>query len=136
MEQENNSYEDIIHLEHPISKKYPQMSISARAAQFSPFAALTGYEDAIKETARVTDHMITLDESEIAALDEKLRQLQEDTAKEAQFTYFVEDFNKEGGSYQERIGRIKKVDQVEQMIRLEDGIGIPMKYLVNIEFIS
>ena len=94
-----NTYEDIINMEHPTSKRHPRMTVYNRAAQFSPFAALTGHEEALKETARITDNKIELDENVKRELDYKLQQIlnKNDSIQNVQITYFKKDENKEGG---------------------------------------
>ena len=106
-------YDDIIHLPHPVSKTHPRMSMIERAAQFSPFAALTGYGAAIKETARLTDRKLELDEETQALLDLRQHFLLEHLAQrpEVTITYFEPDTRKEGGSYQTITARVKKLDE-------------------------
>ena len=94
-----SKYEDIIHLNRPLSKK-KKMSLIQRAAQFSPFAALTGHNEAIKETARLTNERIEWDEEEIILLNEKLQYLKEHLPNTIKITYFINDLYKDGGSYQ------------------------------------
>lgn len=129
------NYEDIIHLPHPTSKRHPRMTMINRAAQFSPFAALTGYDDAVKETARLTTSRIELDEYEKAELDGRLQMLREDIGndKEVAFTYFVPDERKEGGSYVTVIGCVKKMDDYERQIILKDGRKIPFDEIIGAE---
>lgn len=117
------------------SRKHPRMAMSDRAAQFSPFQALTGYAAAIKETARFTDQWIELDESSKAELNEKLRFLADQipNASEAAFTYFVPDQHKDGGEYVNRRGFLKKVDLIEQVIVLTDGCTIQINSITGIE---
>ena len=128
-------YDDIINLQHPTSRKHPRMAMVERAAQFSPFQALTGYASAIKETARLTDQWIELDESSKAELNEKLRFLADllPNAPDAAFTYFVPDQHKDGGEYITRKGLLKKVDPIEQVIVLTDGCIIPINSITEIE---
>ena len=116
-------YEDIIGLSRPVSKKHPPMSRENRAAQFAPFAALTGFEGAIKETARVTGEKIELDETQKTFLDEKLKVLLREKTP-ALFTYFQKDEQKEGGAYITVSGIVKKTDAYTHKIGLEDGTGI------------
>ena len=92
-----NKYEDIIHLNRPFSKK-KKMSLSQRAAQFSPFAALIGHDEAIKETARLTSERIELDEQQIQTLNEKLCYIKEHNPILIKVTYFIPDNLKDGGS--------------------------------------
>lgn len=106
------AYDDIINLPHPNSAKHPRMSMIDRAAQFSPFATLTGHGAAIEETARLTDRRIELTEEEKTVLDEKLRLLLE-TGGEGMITYFLPDERKDGGAYVAKLGTIKKIDPLE-----------------------
>lgn len=103
-------YEDIINLPHHVSDKRPQMSMWDRAAQFSPFAALTGYDDAVTETARLTDDKIELDESAQATLDMKQHILMETISEQPEIsvTYFKKDVKKAGGTYLTLTGKLKK----------------------------
>lgn len=121
------SYDDIIHLPHHVSKTHPQMSMLNRAAQFSPFAALTGYEGQIGEAARLTDERMELSENEKEQLDEKLRFLFDclDDRPTVRITYFVPDRRKTGGSYITAAGIVKKIDVSGQRIVLyaENGIS-------------
>ena len=113
-------YEDIINLPHHISPTRQQMPMSDRAAQFSPFAALTGYDAAIKETGRLTDERIELDEEALTALDMKYQLLIDafDDAPEVTITYFQPDERKAGGKYITATGAVKKVDDFERRITI------------------
>ena len=106
----NNSYEDIINLPHPVSKNHPQMPLRDRAAQFAPFAALTGHDAAIKETARLTDERLELSEEVIAQLNEKINIIRNNIGIEqnVSITYFIPDAKKSGGSYVMCSGIVKK----------------------------
>ena len=126
------AYDDIINLPHPTSAKHPRMSMAARAAQFSPFAALMGHGAAIRETARLTDRKIELTEEEKAVLDEKLCLLN-DTGKEALFTYFLPDRKKDGGAYVTATGSIERLDPLERQIILTGGTIIPVEDILEIE---
>ena len=128
-------YDDIIHLPHPTSTRHPRMPIADRAAQFAPFAALTGYDSAIKETARLTDEWVALDENAKAELDLKLRYLldQLPNPPEAVFTYFEPDSKKDGGAYVSKSGIIKRIDPLEHKVILRDGSMIPIEFIVEIE---
>ncbi len=130
-----HQYDDIIGLPHPVSANHPQMSRADRAAQFSPFAALTGYEDAIAETGRLTDARIELEEDARIILDEKLRQIQEQIAiwPEVTVTYFLPDSRKTGGSYVTLRDRVKKIDLYERAVVMQEGTRIPIEEIVKIE---
>ena len=127
-------YDDIINLEHHISKTHKQMSMQNRAAQFAPFAALTGYEEAVKETARFTEQKIELDEELNNILDEKLRLIQSQIKNTPEITviYFVPDDKKRGGKYQKITGKIKKIDDYNKFIIFTDGKYIPIKDIIDI----
>lgn len=119
----NDRYDDIIHLPHHVSKTRPQMSMMDRAAQFSPFAALTGYDAAIKETGRLTDEKIELGEETKAVLDRKQRYLSDmiSVQPEITVTYFLPDERKSGGTYLSVTGKLKRIDEYERMMILTDG---------------
>lgn len=131
-------YEDIIHLQHHVSGNRMQMSVHDRAAQFSPFAALTGFDGAIKETARLTDQRIELDETEKATLDEKLRIVQEQLSRqqEVEFLFFQPDESKQGGTYVSAKGIVKKIDVYGCIVVMQDGARIPIEEIVDITDIS
>lgn len=119
-------YEDIINLPHHVSKTHPQMPLYDRAAQFSPFAALTGYEDAIRETARLTDDWVQLSEDKKQELDEKLRQLisEKGRTEPVTITFFQPDERKAGGSYRTVTGQIRKFDMCKRKVFFKDGTEI------------
>ena len=131
----NNHYEDIINLPHHISKTRPQMSMIDRAAQFSPFAALTGYDAAIQETGRLTDEKIYLGEEAKTVLDRKQHYLSDiiSVQPEITVTYFLPDERKSGGSYLSVTGKLKRIDEYERMMILTDGKKIPLDDIMNIE---
>ena len=131
----SDDYEDIINLPHHVSSKRPQMPMIDRAAQFSPFAALTGYDDAIYETGRLTDEKIDLSEDEKEALDRKQQFLLEklDECPELTVTYFVPDEKKSGGAYVTKSGNLKKIDAIERWMQLTDGTRIPLDDVADIE---
>ena len=126
-------YEDILYKNHPVSRKHPQMSINDRAAQFAPFAALTGFEEATKETGRLTDNQVLLDENQIAELDDKIRYLLQKPEIKAEFTYFKADEKKEGGSYCKVRGSIVKADTLYGTILLDQGEMIEIDTITEIE---
>lgn len=124
----SGKYDDIINLPHPTSAKHPRMPISDRAAIFSPFAALTGHGDAIRETARLTDRKMELDEDAKAVLDLKQQILADkiDERPEVSVVWFRPDEKKDGGQYVTTTGQLKKVDDIERVLRLTDGTTIPL----------
>ena len=132
----NNRYDEIMELPHHVSKTRPQMPMSDRAAQFAPFAALTGYDSAIKETGRLTDERIELDEEALTALDRKYQLLMEalDDAPEVTIIYFQPDARKAGGQYVSATGTVKKVDTFGRQILLQDGTRIPLDSVYDLRF--
>lgn len=128
-------YKDMIDLPHPVSRIHPQMPVGDRAAQFAPFAALTGHHEAVKETARITDERIELDEYCKAALDGKLKKIREGlgTERNVMVIYFVPDIYKAGGSYVTVTGCVKKIDEYERILILSDGTRIPIDEMTAIE---
>lgn len=132
---DEHKYDDIINLQHPVSSKHPRMNLIDRAAQFSPFAALTGYDAAIKETGRLTDRKIELDENEKAILNEKIQIIMEayDKKPEVTLTFYQPDERKEGGAYVSVVGKVKKIDAYERTIILEDRNCIPIDDIYEIE---
>ena len=132
----NNRYDEIMGLPHHVSKTRPQMPMSDRAAQFAPFAALTGYDSAIKETGRLTDERIELDEEALTALDRKYQLLIEalDDAPEVTIIYFQPDERKSGGQYVSATGTVKKVDTFGRRILLQDGTRIPLDSVYDLRF--
>ena len=131
----NGKYDKIMGLPHHVSKTRPQMPMSDRAAQFAPFAALTGYEAAIKETGRLTDERIELDVEALSALDMKYQLLMEalDEAPEVTITYFQPDERKAGGKYVSAVGAVKKIDDFERRITMRDGTRIPTDDVLSID---
>ena len=122
MNDARKEYSDIIDAARHMSEKHPPMPRSNRAAQFSPFAALTGYEDLIQETERETERRIELDESRIEALNRKLLFLiRRNDPIEARFTYFVPDEKKAGGAYESVSGKLRRYDRFSRSITLSDG---------------
>ncbi len=134
-EKETHKYDDIIHLPHPTSEIHPRMSLYDRAAQFSPFAALTGYEDAIEETARQTERKIRLDEDEKAMLDQALLTIEKTKTEDSEvsITYFIPDEKKRGGRYETVTGQVKKIDRQQRVLVMVDGTKIPVDDVVSIE---
>ena len=128
-------YDDIINLPHHTSVTHTPMPIADRAAQFSPFAALTGYEDASDETGRLTQQWIELDENEKERLDEKLQMIREQlpTHPQVSFTYFEPDKKKHGGAYLTVEGRARKLDESKHAFIMEDGREILIERIVKVE---
>lgn len=128
-------YDDIMNLPHHVSKKHPPMAAIGRAAQFSPFAALTGHDVAIKETARLTDERIELDEYSSNALSDRLQIIAEQIAErpEIEITYFQPDPMKSGGSYITAASVAKKIDEYKRIVMMTDGTTIPICEIVAIE---
>jgi hypothetical protein len=129
------AYDDIIHLPHHVSATRPHMTAIDRAAQFSPFAALTGYDTAIKETARLTDERLELDDYIKDALSDRLQTIADHMKEypEIAITYFQPDSRKDGGAYVTAIGTAKKIDEYERIVVLTDGTAIPMDEIVSID---
>jgi len=123
-----STYDDIIHLPHPTSPTHPRMSISARAAQFSPYATLAGYGDAVKETARLTNKKLELDEDRKADINETLMRIQAqiDYKPQVAITYFKPDDKKDGGAYITVVGHVKKIKKYEGIVVMTDGMEIPI----------
>lgn len=130
-----DNYDDIINLPHHQSAKRVHMSNYDRAAQFSPFAALTGYDDAVKETARLTDRKVELDEYELQILNEKLNRIQDALSEEPEvsITYFVADDKKSGGSYKTISGIVKRIDEFEHLVLMRNGMKIPIEDILEID---
>ncbi len=131
-------YDDIIDLPHFVSKKYPQISMRDRAAQFSPFAALTGYDAEIKETTRLTDRRIELDEDVLDKLNERLyilRKVLDDGSvyPEVRITYFEKDLKKDGGKYITVSGRVRKIHEYRNIVIFEDGTEVPVHDISDID---
>ena len=132
---ETQQYDDIIDLPHHVSATRAHMSLHDRAAQFLPFAALTGYDDAIKETGRLTTERISLSESEIESLNERLHILSEeqDSHPEISVTYFVPDEKKAGGAYETVEGAVKRIDEYRRVLVLTDGHQIEMEDMIELD---
>lgn len=131
----NTPYDDIIDMPHHVSEKRKHMSLDERAAQFAPFAALTGYDSDIREASRLVCKKIELDEYAIAELDEKLRFLKTktDDAVSVTVTYFKSDGKKQGGVYTTVSGVVEKIDEYEKNVLMSDGVKIPIYDIYAIE---
>ena len=129
----DHKYDDILYLPHPVSRRRGRMSNYVRAAQFSPFAALTGFDATIEEAGRLTDRRIELDEAEKELLNEKLQEILEhiDAQPQVTITHFVYDQRKAGGAYISTTGRVKKIDTYSRAILFTDGTAIPVSEFVG-----
>jgi len=128
-------YDNIINLPHPTSKRHPRMSLHDRAAQFSPFAALSGHAAALAETTRLTDRKIELDEDTRAELDRRQAVLLEQISEQPEITvtWFQPDAKKDGGRYIVSTGRLKRIHEADQVLILADGLRIPIGDIVELE---
>ncbi len=133
-----NKYDDIINMKRPISKKHSPMPLENRAAQFAPFAALTGYDDAVEETARITDRKIELSEEEKSTLDDVLLNIERlsGTDPKVRITFFVPDEVKEGGEYVTSDFTVKNIDTVFRRIVLKDKSTISIDNVFSLEIID
>ena len=130
-----DNYEDIINLPHHTSKKHPRMSLEARSAQFAPFAALTGYDEVLIETARLTNERIEIDDTIKIIIDSKLQIIKEHIKEMPliTFMYFVPDSKKDGGKYVTVTGNVKKIDEYRNVLILENKTEIPIKEIIDIK---
>lgn len=128
-------YDDMLTLARPVSMAHPQMPPENRAAQFAPFAALTGYGAAVNETARLTDKRIDLDDDQKRLLNDKLQLIQESLRAhpEVSITFFQPDAIKVGGAYVTVLGTVKKVDEYERRIVMTNNVSIPIDDVVAID---
>ncbi len=131
----SGKYDDMLSLPHPTSRKHPRMSATDRAAQFSPFAALTGYEETIEETGRLTEQPVELWEDARMELDRRQQFLLENThlAPEIAVRYFQPDSKKKGGAYVTVRGRLKSVDSVKRILQLQNGTQIPLDAITDLD---
>ena len=129
-----DNYEDIINLPHHTSKKHPRMSLEARSAQFAPFAALTGYDEVLIETARLTNERIEIDETIKVIIDTKLQIIKEHIKEMPliTFMYFVPDTKKDGGKYVTITGNVKKIEEYRNVLVLDNKIEIPIDEIIDI----
>ena len=132
---DEHKYDSIINLPRPVSKKHKPMAMIDRAAQFSPFAALTGYDDTVKETARLTDVELERDEDLMAVLNERTRILSEWEYQYPEITveYFVPDDKKCGGAYEKFSGMFKRIDMSDKTIVFSDGTKIAIDRIYGID---
>lgn len=131
----SEKYKDIIDLPHHQSKKRQQMSMIDRAAQFSPFAALTGHNDAIIETARLTDRQIELDEGTKSIINEKIQMISDHLSEKptVTITHFEPDIKKDGGAYLNTTGTVKRIDEFKRELLLTDGTIISIEKIFDIQ---
>ncbi len=129
------NYDDIINLPHHESTKHPKMPALDRAAQFSPFAALTGHNEAVMETERLTDNRMELDEIRKEELNKQLQFIKVHFLQKPQvsITYFVPDAQKAGGAYLTVTGTLRKIEETRHQVIMENGTVIPMDYIYEIE---
>jgi len=127
-------YDDIINLPHHTSDHHPRMAMIDRAAQFAPFAAVVGYDDAIAETGRYTDSRPVAGDDELAALDRQMAVIVNniDSQPEVTITYFVPDERKDGGSYQTLTAQVVKVDETERRLYLSEGTAIYIRDIIRL----
>lgn len=127
-------YDDIIDLPHHVSEKRVQMPLLSRAAQFAPFAALTGYEGIIAETGRLTERRVELDESAVEELNKRLHTLAQrlDSRPTATVTYFQPDAHKDGGSYRTRTGQVKRLDTLYGFLEFTDRTRIDFDAILEL----
>ena len=134
-------YDDIINLTRPKSKRHPKMPLQDRAAQFSPFAALSGFEDGIKETARKTVIKKELDDNEKNIINENLTKLSEyitasKESVEVFIEYFIEDSRKQGGKYCTKTGKVKKIDIYNHTLTFTDSVKVAIRDLIRLDIIE
>lgn len=130
-----NKYKDIINLPHPVSAKHNKMSLYDRAAQFSPFAALTGFENATSEEARLTSEQKILDENALAEINKRLLRLEENLSQKPliAITFFKADDKKAGGSYITLNTTIKKIDHYNKLLVTDDAVSIPINNISRLD---
>lgn len=130
-------YDDIIQLPHHQSTKRAHMSLHDRAAQFAPFAALTGHEAAIEEMARLTEDEVMLDDTAIAEINDKLYKISQHLSEQwkVSITYFKPDTKKQGGAYLTDVGTIRKINETEQLIIMDSGMRIKMEQIIKVEVV-
>lgn len=133
--EKKHPYDDILYLPHHTSATRPRMPALDRAAQFSPFAALTGYDNVIQETARLTDRPAVLDENRKEFLNEKLQMVAEmiEERPEITLTYFEPDERKTGGAYVSVTGRVEKLDEIRCVLVLKDGTAVSFSQIYELE---
>lgn len=128
-------YDDILRLPHHVSASRKPMAITARAAQFAPFAALSGYDAEVQEAGRLTDRPIEPDEYEKEAMNARLQLLARHLREEwvVSLVFFQPDERKAGGAYVTRTGTVKKLYETERLLTLTDGTVIPLDDLIALD---
>ena len=131
----NGKYDHIIHMTHHVSEKHPRLDVSSYAAQFSPFAALTGYDAAIVETARPTDDKRELSEEQKQIISKQLYDLQNciKTAPYITVVFFEKDRRKTGGTYRTVTGTVKKMDEYSRTLEMAEGLSIPFEDILSLD---
>lgn len=129
-------YSDIIDLPHHVSEKHPRMSLYDRAAQFSPFSALSGYESEIAETGRFIEERVHLDEQKKRELDSRMQEIITKDSRRIRVFFFIPDERKEGGSYKEIEADINRIDAYKRIIVLSSGDRLPFEDIIDIESID
>lgn len=129
------SYDDMLYLPHPTSRRHPRMPVADRAAIFSPFSAVSGHAEAVVEAERHTDQKVELAEDQRQLLDWKYQLLEANIEQrpEASVTWFQPDQRKAGGSYVTSTGRVKKIDGIERILVLAGGAKIPLDDIIEID---
>lgn len=130
----DRDYSDMLDMPHHVSIRHPRMSMDARAAQFAPFAALSGYGDAVDETVRRTDNKIDIDDGLKEALNNKLLVIKDNIKNKpiVEFTYFIPDQRKSGGMYKTISGKVRKIDDYKHIVIMDDKLEIPIDDIINI----
>ena len=129
---DEHKYDDIINLEHHVSKKHPRMSLEARSAQFAPFSAVTGYEDEVSEAARITENEIDVTDEVRNDINEKLNYIRQNPMCKAVITFFVKDLKKQGGKYETVEGQVKKINDINNVITMDSELQIKMENIMKI----
>ena len=127
----DHKYDDIINLEHHVSKTHPRMSLEARSAQFAPFSAVTGYDE-VSEVARVTEKQIEVTDEILNDINKKLSYIKQNLSQQVSITFFVKDVKKQGGKYETTTELVKKIDDIKNIIILNDGKVIRMEDIIEI----
>jgi len=131
-----DKYSDIVNLEYHKSNRHKQMSINDRAAQFMPFAALTGYSDAISEEGRIVSKKILLSDEQKDIIDEKLNYLSSNLSEEVKIVYFIKDNKKNGGKYVSITGYVKKIDKYNMKVIMTDKTSINISDIYDVNMLN